>query len=198
MTWGIPTFSWLYFLAFFWQNSYLPLPPLLNEALFMTCIRMAIQKSGRLADHSLALLRHCGFDIESIHSSLLYKVKDFPLELLRVRDDDIPELLDKGACELGIVGNNILLEQSLERQKTHWLPTVRTLNFGHCRLSIAVPNTFSYEAPRSLAGCRIATEYPHLTQQFLKQHQVTADIVELSGSIEIAPRLDIADVICDL
>jgi ATP phosphoribosyltransferase len=124
-----------------------------------------------------------------------------PLDVLFVRDDDIPDLVQEDVCDLGLVGRNVLEEKRLEMISKGHAPTfteLRTLDYGRCRLSLAVPEGFSYEGPGSLAGKRIATSYPFTLEHWLRGRGITADIVTLSGAVEIAPRLGRADVICDL
>ena len=164
-------------------------------------LRIAIQKSGRLSDESLRLLRRCGIKIKQHGMQLFSHCENFPLDILYVRDDDIPGLVMEGICDLGIVGTNVLQEKTLARTQSlapNPIDSLRALEFGRCRLAIAVPKTFHYSCLPSLASTRIATSYPHLLTHFLQQQQVEAEIIELTGSVEIAPRLDIADVICDL
>jgi ATP phosphoribosyltransferase len=127
--------------------------------------------------------------------------ENMPLDVLFVRDDDIPDLVQEDVCDLGLVGRNVLEEKRLEltaRGHTPSFKELRTLDFGRCRLSLAVPEGFSYEGPLTLAGKRIATTYPYTLERFLKERNIVADIVTLSGAVEIAPRLGRADLICDL
>jgi ATP phosphoribosyltransferase len=161
-------------------------------------IRVAIQKSGRLSDSSLSLLQNCGLRFARSKDKLFWYGKDFPVDLLLVRDDDIPRILLDGVCELGIVGENIAQEVMLERNSGNGLERLRRLSFGGCRLSLAVPENGSIESASDLNGCRIATSYPELTRSLLKEKGITAKIVELSGSVEIAPGLGTADAISDL
>jgi ATP phosphoribosyltransferase len=124
-----------------------------------------------------------------------------PLDVLFVRDDDIPDLVQEDVCDLGLVGRNVLEEKRLEMIAKGHKPTfteLRTLDYGRCRLSLAIPEGFTYEGAKSLAGKRIATSYPFTLENWLRERGVTADIVTLSGAVEIAPRLGRADVICDL
>lgn len=160
-----------------------------------TRIRIAIQKSGRLSDASLNLLRCCGINIKLNKEQLICASDNFPLDLLLVRDDDIPQLVRDGMCDFGIVGQNILQEKMPQQ---NGIAITRYLNFGACRLSIAVPKKFTYESPKSLANCRIATSYPRLLQKFAEKNNIKIDIALLMGSVEIAPRLGFADGICDL
>lgn len=161
-------------------------------------IRVAIQKSGRLSDRSLALLQSCGLRFARSKDKLFWYGQDFPVDLLLVRDDDIPRLLLDGVCELGIVGENIAREVQLSRNGGSGLTSLRKLDFGACRLSLAVPEDAKITEAAQLKGRRIATSYPALTRALLKKRGIEAQIVELSGSVEIAPRLGTADAISDL
>ncbi|MFI5336632.1 MAG: ATP phosphoribosyltransferase [Opitutales bacterium] len=164
-------------------------------------LRLAIQKSGRLSTDSLDLLARCGIKVKAPKEKLLLHSENFPLDVLFVRDDDIPQLVMDGVCDLGIVGNNVLQESALDRRSTgdgHAYAIERDLDFGGCRLAIALPEERAYAGPHSLEGLRIATSYPHLTRRFLDSVGVKAEVVTLSGSVEIAPRLGLAEAICDL
>ena len=164
----------------------------------MSRLRVAIQKSGRLSERSQELLKSCGLKFARSKDKLFWYGQDFPVDLLLVRDDDIPRLLLDGVCELGIVGENIAMEVMLERNGMSHLDCLRKLGFGHCRLSIAVAEDRSCESIEDLQGLRIATSYPELTRHLLGERSVQATIVELSGSVEIAPGLGTADAISDL
>ena len=163
-------------------------------------LRIAVQKSGRLSESSQDLLARCGLKFRQSRDKLFCFGESFPIDLLLVRDDDIPGLIAQGVCELGIVGRNVASEQRIEAESRGEAAFVelRELGFGRCRLSIAVPQEDRFEGPQDLAGQRIATSYPQLLGEYLRQHDVTAEIVVLNGSVEIAPRLGTADVICDL
>jgi len=163
----------------------------------MNRIRIAIQKSGRLSDHSLKLLQNCGLKFARSKDKLFWYGQDFPVDLLLVRDDDIPRILLDGVCDLGIVGQNIAREVMLERGQPG-LAELRTLSFGGCRLSIAVPEQSSIKGIPDLNGCRIATSYPALTGSLLAERGIKAEMVKLSGSVEIAPGLGTAEAISDL
>ena len=164
----------------------------------MNRIRVAIQKSGRLSEKSLALLQSCGLRFARSKDKLYWYGKDFPVDLLLVRDDDIPRMLLDGVCELGIVGENIAEEEMLEREGGEELTQVRKLSFGGCRLSLAVPEDSKVKTASDLDGCRIATSYPALTKALLSKRGISAETVKFSGSVEIAPGLGIADAISDL
>ena len=164
-------------------------------------LRIAIQKSGRLSDPARALLASCGLSWRESRDKLFCYGETLPVDLLLVRDDDIPGLLSDGVCDYGIVGRNVLEEQAAERSHAG-LPKVSTevlaLGFGGCRLDIAVPDSWDWQGPAQLQGRRIATSYPGLLREWLAAQGVDASIVVLSGSVEIAPRLGQAEVVCDL
>ena len=162
-----------------------------------TRLHIALQKSGRLADSSRDLLRDAGLRIEGGKNSLTARVGNFAAELMFVRDDDIPTFVSDGVCEFGIVGKNVLQEFALGSPATS-CEVLAELGFGHCTLKIAVPEGFQYDGPKSLAGSRIATSYPRLLRRFLEDHGVTAEVVEMNGAVELAPRLQIANFVCDL
>jgi ATP phosphoribosyltransferase len=164
----------------------------------MSRLRVAIQKSGRLSEKSLDILKSCGLSFARSKDKLFWYGRDFPVDVLLVRNDDIPRMLLDGVCELGIVGENIAREVMLERDSESELECLRKLGFGHCRLSIAVPENSDIDAVSKLAGLRIATSYPALTRHLLEQQGVSTEIVKLSGSVEIAPGLGTAEAISDL
>jgi ATP phosphoribosyltransferase len=164
-------------------------------------IKIALQKSGRLTDHSLDLLERCGLKFTQSKDQLFCFGENMPIDLLLVRDDDIPGLVSDDVCDLGIVGLNVVNEKrlTLEADGNEALyDQVFELDFGHCRLSIAAPENTAFDGPSSLAGKRIATSYVATLGDYLKSHGVAADIVYFSGAVEIAPRLGRADFICDL
>lgn len=164
-------------------------------------LRIAMQKSGRLSVDSQALLSSCGLKINLREQRLIAHVENMPIDILRVRDDDIPGLVMDGVCDLGIIGENVLEEVSLQRQldqENFDYEVLARLDFGGCRLSIAVPQEENYQGVQSLDGKTIATTYPRLLARFLKQQGVNARIVMLTGSVEVAPRAGLADAICDL
>jgi ATP phosphoribosyltransferase len=166
-----------------------------------TRLKVALQKSGRLTDNSLDLLVRCGLKYSRGKDQLVCFGENMPLDVLLVRDDDIPDLVQQDVCDVGIVGLNVIEEKRLAFQARGISPLfeqLMLLDFGKCRLSIAVPDGTEYHGPRSLDGKRIATTYPHILGRYLKQQDVTAEIVTLSGAVEIAPRLGRADFICDL
>jgi ATP phosphoribosyltransferase len=155
-------------------------------------IKIAIQKSGRLYDHSLQLLKECGIELNNGNRQLKAFALDFPLEAYFLRDDDIPQYVFDNVADIGIVGENVLLEKNKE------IEVVSKLGFGRCRLSIAVPKNLNYHSIKDLQGLKIATSYAILLQKFLDDNNVKADIHEISGSVEIAPGIGLADAICDL
>ncbi len=166
-----------------------------------TRLRLAVQKSGRLTDPSVDLLTRCGLKLSRGKDQLMGFGENMPLDVLFVRDDDIPDLVQEDVCDLGLVGLNVLEERRLEmaaRGATAKFETLRSLDFGRCRLSIAVPDGVSYNGSSSLQGKRIATTYPYTLGRFLDERGLKAEIVTLSGAVEIAPRLGRADLICDL
>ena len=164
-------------------------------------LRIAIQKNGRLSEPARALLGACGLSWRESRDRLFCYGESAPIDLLLVRDDDIPGLIAGGLCDLGIVGRNVLLEQAGERQQTGEpaaFRELRPLGFGGCKLMLAVPDQWDWQSPSQLAGTRIATSYPALLRGWLKENSINADVVTLSGSVEIAPRLGQADLVCDL
>jgi ATP phosphoribosyltransferase len=158
----------------------------------MENLKIAIQKSGRLSDESLGLLKACGIRFSNGAGKLRTEALNFPLEVYFLRDDDIPQYVADGVADLGMVGENVLYEKQLP------LRVAARLGFGRCRLALAVPKNEAYSSIESLRGKRIATSYPGLLQKFLQSQQVEAEIHEISGSVEIAPGIGLADAICDL
>lgn len=155
-------------------------------------LRLAIQKSGRLSEDSLNLIKECGINYNKSDNKLTSKAFNFPIEFLFLRDDDIPGYVSDGVADIGIVGENVLLEKNTESV------VIEKLGFSKCRLSIAVPKTFDYKDIKSLEGLNIATSYPHILGSYLKEKKVHAHIHEISGSVEIAPNIGLAEAICDL
>lgn len=160
-------------------------------------LRIAVQKSGRLGDPARALLAGCGLVWRESRDRLFCHGESMPVDLLLVRDDDIPRLIAEGICDLGMVGRNVLLEQTAS-MPPGCIRERRALGFGHCRLEIAVPDSWQWEGPAQLQGRRVATSYPSLLRAWLCEHGIDAEVVPLSGSVEIAPRLGQADAVCDL
>jgi ATP phosphoribosyltransferase len=155
-------------------------------------LKIAIQKSGRLYEDSVSLLKECGIDLRNVKDRLKTESDNFPLEVFFLRDDDIPQYVEDGVADIGIVGENVLVE------KNKVVEVVEKLGFGKCRLSIAVPRNMDYPGIASLAGKRIATSYPVLLNKYLKEQGVQCDIHEISGSVEIAPGIGLADAVADL
>ena len=155
-------------------------------------MKIAIQRNGRLTEDSVALLRACGLSFEFLKQSLYSPCRNFDLDVLAIRDDDIPEYVQDGVADLGIIGENILQERNA---RVH---TLAPLGFGGCKLMISVPQRSSVRKVSDLRGKRIGTTYPGILKSFLKVNKVKAEIIELSGSVELAPSLNVADVICDI
>lgn len=155
-------------------------------------LKIAIQKSGRLYDDSVNLLKECGIEFNNSLNKLRAEASNFPLEILFLRDDDIPQYVADKVADIGIVGENVVVE----KQKA--VKTFERLGFGKCRLSIALPKGTKYRGIKSLDGSRIATSYTNILSGFLKKNKIKAEIHEISGSVEIAPGIGLADAICDL
>jgi len=155
-------------------------------------IRIAVQKSGRLSDDSLKLFKECGIKFESGGSKLRSISSNFPIEFLFLRDDDIPGYVEDGVADLGVVGLNVLMEN------TRKVAIVKELGFSKCRLSLAIPRGENYTDLKQFEGKSIATSYPNLTNQFLLKNGVKAEMHEISGSVEIAPSIGLAEGICDI
>jgi ATP phosphoribosyltransferase len=164
-------------------------------------IKIAVQKTGRLTDHSLHLLERCGLKFTQSKDQLFCYGENMPVDLLLVRDDDIPGLVSDDVCDLGIVGLNVVEEKRLgllNAGKEARFNQVFELDFGHCRLALAGPEDTGYAGPVSLDGKRIATSYVATLQDYLDRQKIVAEIVYFSGAVEIAPKLGRADYICDL
>jgi len=155
-------------------------------------LKIAIQKSGRLNDGSLELLRECGIRVNNGKDQLKAAASNFPIELFYLRNSDIPQYLEDGVADIAIIGDNLLVEKQKEVDR------VLPLGFSKCRLSIATPKAFEYKDIKDLNGKKIATSYPNALRQYLNQHNIQADIHVISGSVEIAPNIGLADAICDL
>ncbi len=158
----------------------------------MKTLKIAIQKSGRLNEKSVELLKNCGLSFENYKSSLISPVSNFPLEILFLRDDDIPEYVQDGIADLGIVGENVICETEVE------VAYLQKLGFGKCSLKLAIPNKGEIETLADLNGKAIATSYPNILKKFLKENNVESEIRTISGSVEISPGLGLSDAICDL
>lgn len=155
-------------------------------------LKLAIQKSGRLHEDSMRLLKECGIDIGAGVNKLKAEATNFPIELFFLRDDDIPQYVEDGVADIGFVGENVVFEKNKK------VDIAYALGFGKCRLSFAVRKDEQYTGPKFLEGKKIATSYPVIVQEFLNKNQVKAEIHEISGSVEIAPGIGLADVVCDL
>jgi ATP phosphoribosyltransferase len=155
-------------------------------------MKIAIQRNGRLTEDSVALLRACGLSFEFQKQSLYSPCNNFDLDVLAIRDDDIPEYVQDGVADLGIIGENVLQERNA---RVHILAP---LGFGGCKLMISVPQRSAIRKVSDLHGRRIGTTYPTILKAFLRDNKVKAEIIELSGSVELAPSLNVADVICDI
>lgn len=157
-------------------------------------IKIAIQKAGRLTENSLSLLRSCDIHFEESRGSSQLKssASDFPLEMLFVRDEDVPHYVADNVAQLGIVGENIIAEMGRS------VTILKKLNFSHCRLSLAVPKTSNFKDLKDINGSKIATSYPNILQNFLDKNNIKAEIHVIKGSVEIAPSVGLADLICDL
>ncbi len=155
-------------------------------------LKIAIQKSGRLSEDSLKLLKDCGIQFSNGVSKLKTEALNFPLEVLFLRDDDIPQYVEDKIADIGIVGENVNLEKAKN------VEVEEKLDFGKCRLSIAVPNGFNYTGIRDLEGKRISTTYERILQSYLKEKRVNAEIHTISGSVELGPSIGLSDAICDL
>ncbi|MBT8091814.1 MAG: ATP phosphoribosyltransferase [Gammaproteobacteria bacterium] len=164
-------------------------------------IQIAVQKTGRLTEHSIDLLERCGLKLTKSKDQLICYGENMPIDLLLVRDDDIPGLVSEDVCDLGIVGLNIVEEKRLNLQaegREALFKQIYELDFGHCRLSLAAPEEVRYDGPQSLENTRIATSYVGLLTKYLKTNNINAETVYFSGAVEIAPKLGRADFICDL
>jgi ATP phosphoribosyltransferase len=155
-------------------------------------LKIAIQKSGRLYEDSIKLLKECGIELNNGNKQLKAAAFNFPIEVYFLRDDDIPQYVYDGVADIGIVGENVLLEKNKD------IDIAYRLGFGRCRLSIAVPKAVQYNSIEDLRGLKIATTYSTILQQYLNKKNIEAEIHEISGSVEIAPSIGLADAICDL
>ena len=157
-----------------------------------TRLKIAVQKSGRLLDGSLKILKECGIRVDNGKDQLKAQARNFPVDLLYLRNSDIPQYVQDGVADVGIFGENTAIEKQKDISKE------LSLGFSKCRLSVAVPKSTPYDGIQFLNGKRIATSYPNSLRQFLKSNNLTAEIHEISGSVEIAPNIGLADAICDL
>lgn len=155
-------------------------------------LKVAVQKKGRLYDGSISLLKECGIDVSNGNNQLRVQAANFPLEVFFLRDDDIPEYVQDAVVDIGFVGENVVAEKNKE------ISSIEKLGFGKCRLSIAIPKNGALRSIDDLNRKKIATSYPLILSNFLNEKNITATIQEISGSVEIAPRIGLADAICDL
>jgi len=155
-------------------------------------LKIAVQKSGRLYEGSMKLLKECGIAVSNGHNQLKVTASNFPAEIFFLRDDDIPEYVQDAVADIGFVGENVVLESGKH------VTTVEKLGFGRCRLSLAIPKNGTIRSLADLQNKKIATSYPRLLQAFLDRNGLAAAVHEISGSVEIAPRIGLADAICDL
>ncbi len=155
-------------------------------------IKIAIQRSGRLSDDSIALLKKCGIGFGNGLGKLRSTSNNFPLEIFFLRDDDIPQYVADSVADIGIIGENVLAEKGCD------VKTIEKLGFGKCRLSLALPKSSEYESIKDFSGMRIATSYPVILTNFLKEAGIEAELHTISGSVEIAPSIGLADAVCDL
>lgn len=160
-------------------------------------LRIAVQKKGRLADDSFAMLKKCGLNFSVRGDGLLARVKNLPIDLLLVRDDDIPNFVASGASDFGLVGENVFAEEVMSA-KTLDLKILRRLGFSRCNLCLAADENGNIQSLKDLQGKKIATSYPGILSAYLKENNISASCVEMKGAVELAPRINIADAICDL
>lgn len=158
----------------------------------MTKIKIAIQKSGRLHEDSLKMLNDCGISIDNGKEQLKAEARDFPMEVMFLRNSDIPKYLKDGVVDLAILGQNILIEKARDIQ------VIENLNFSKCRVSLAVPRDCVYNSITDLDGKKIATSYPNTVQEFVEAKGIKVELHQISGSVEIAPNIGLADAICDI
>ncbi|MBX2826859.1 MAG: ATP phosphoribosyltransferase [Flavobacteriaceae bacterium] len=158
----------------------------------MTKLKIAVQKSGRLHDHSLKLLKDAGISIDNGKDQLKAEAKNFPVEVYYLRNGDIPQYLKDGVVDCAIIGQNVLVEKGED------IDVAELLGFSKCRVSLAVSKIFEYDSIADLNGKRIATSYPNTTRKYLEEHGITADLHVINGSVEIAPNIGLADAICDI
>lgn len=155
-------------------------------------LKIALQKSGRLSEDSLRLLKNCGINFSNGLGKLRSAANNFPLEIFFLRDDDIPQYIEDGVADVGIVGENILAEEKRR------VETIEKLGFGKCRLALAVPKAFDFQSIKDFDGKRIATSYPNILREFFSEKNIETEIHTISGSVEIAPGIGLADAVCDL
>jgi len=161
-------------------------------------LRIALQKKGRLAEDSFALLKKCGLRFSIRGGGLLARVKNMPIDLLLVRDDDIPSFVANNAADIGIVGENVLVEEQLTSKTKLDAKIAMRLGFSRCKLCLASSENGQVQSASDLSGTRIATTYPGVTARYLSENNINATLVEMKGAVELAPSISIADSICDL
>ncbi len=161
-------------------------------------LRIALQKKGRLADDSYALLKKCGLRFAIRGGGLLARVKNMPIDLLLVRDDDIPSFVASGAADIGIVGENVLVEEQLSAKAPLDATITMRLGFSRCKLCLAASDSSGITSAKQLNGTTIATTYPGVLGQYLAEKKINATMVEMKGAVELAPSIGIAESICDL
>lgn len=156
-------------------------------------LTIAVQKSGRLSEKTLTLLKECGISFDTVDKRKLYLYADnFPLKIIYLRDDDIPECVEDNIADIGVVGENVFAEKDKD------IEIIERLGFSKCRLSIAVPKDMNYESYKDLDGLKIATTYSKIVQNFLDEKKISCEIHEINGSVEVAPSIGLSDVICDI
>lgn len=158
----------------------------------MKRLRIAVQKSGRLSEISLELLKECGIDVKNGRAQLVASASNFPLDILYLRDDDIPQYVEDGVADLGILGENVVVESRAK------VDIIKRLNFGRCRLSLAVPKAVDYKGLSYFQDRKVATSYPNILDDYLSANGITSEVHVISGSVEIAPNIGLADAICDI
>ncbi|MEW7280869.1 ATP phosphoribosyltransferase [Aquimarina sp. 2201CG1-2-11] len=158
----------------------------------MSKIKIAIQKSGRLNEDSVKILKDCGISIDNGKDQLKAETRNFPMEVMFLRNGDIPQYLRDGVVDIAIIGENVLIEKGKD------ITIAERLNFSKCKVSLAVPKEFEYNSIKDLDGKRIATSYPNTVKEYLKNKDITAELHQISGSVEIAPNIGLADAICDI
>ncbi|MBQ4819203.1 ATP phosphoribosyltransferase [Aquimarina sp. MMG016] len=158
----------------------------------MSKIKIAIQKSGRLNEDSVKILKDCGISIDNGKDQLKAETRNFPMEVMFLRNGDIPQYLRDGVVDIAIIGENVLIEKGRD------ISIAERLNFSKCKVSLAVPKDFEYDSINDLNGKRIATSYPNTVNEYLDKKGITAELHQISGSVEIAPNIGLADAICDI
>lgn len=165
----------------------------------MSKLNLAMQKSGRLTEKTLGIFKQAGIDFDIKKNALFASSTNFPLELMLVRDDDIPEYVLDGTCDLGVVGRNVLEEKVNQNGRFNdAIEILKELDFGQCRLSLAIDSKLKYEGPSYFNGKKVATSYPNILNRYFQKNEIRADVIKISGSVEITPKLGVADAICDI